>query len=259
MNLTNKQIRAKARFLLDENVFGRDWMKSVVIMFLMTLIVSSTGGVLYSLSNVYLLPFLMSTFGGLSPVLRIVIPIVLEILEVLMLNIFLGPLAVGMASVHLDLVRGDGRIRIRKFFEGFKGFFDNFLIGFMYTLHITLWSLLLIVPGIYVAYSYALVFHVKKDNPSFRWQQCVDESERLMQGNRWRLFKLQCSFIGWTFLGLILFFPFGALWVGPYSQTATALFYEQVRLEKDSNVVNFETSIVNGTDPIIANNTKSVK
>ena len=30
MNLTNKQIREQARHLLDDNVFGKDWLKSVL-------------------------------------------------------------------------------------------------------------------------------------------------------------------------------------------------------------------------------------
>ena len=101
----------------------------------------------------------------------------------------------------------------------------------MYALQVFLWTLFFVVPGVYVAYSYALVFHIKKDNPDFRWKQCFDESERLMEGNRWRLFKLQVSHLGWIIAGLA-FVLVGAAWALPYLQTSTAIFYEDVKAEK---------------------------
>ncbi len=251
MNLTNKQIRKKARYLLDENIFGKDWLKSILVTLIMMVIVSATGGVLFFLSNTYLLPFLLKQFGHISPILLYGIPIVLEIIEILALNIFIGPLSVGLASVHLDLVRGDGNIRIRRFFDGFKNFIDNFQIGFMYTLHITLWTLLFIFPGIYVSYSYAMAFYIKKDHPDYRWQDCFDESERLMEGNRWRLFKLQISFIGWLLLGSVAFFGLGTIWVAPYQSVSNAVFYETIKAERDADLVTLNPTKKKNVDPIV--------
>ncbi|MGM9631732.1 MAG: DUF975 family protein [Eubacteriales bacterium] len=260
MNITNKEIRAKARHLLDENIFGKNWLKSIVITLLMMGIVGVTGGLLFTLSNALLLPALMGliqTYAPNSKILIYVIPIILDILEIMMLNIFIGPLSVGLVSVHLDLVRHDGDISIRKFFDGFKEFLDNFLVGFMYVLHITLWTLLFIIPGIYVSYSYAMVFHVRKDHPDYRWQQCFDESERLMEGNRWRLFKLHMSFIGWAFLGSLAFCGLGSLWVTPYEMVSTAVFYEEIKNAKDSNIVSFDTKIKKSPDPVVVDLSKN--
>ncbi len=251
MNLKNSQIRAKARYLLDENIFGKDWLKSILLNFIMILIVAASGGVLFFLSNTYVLPFLLGQFGHISPILAYAIPIILEIIELLVLNVFVGPLSVGIASVHLDLVRGDGNIRIRRFFDGFRNFIDNFQIGFMYLLHITLWSLLLIVPGIYVSYSYAMAFYVKKDHPDYRWQDCFDESERLMEGNRWRFFKLQFSFIGWILLGFLAFFGLGSLWVAPYQAVSSAVFYETIKAERDADLVTLDPNQKKNVDPIV--------
>lgn len=251
MNLTNKQIRTKARHLLDDNIFGKDWLKSIVIMLIMILMVGSTGGVLFFLSNAFLLPFLMKYLGGISVIFLYGIPILLELVEIFVLNILIGPMSVGLSSVHLDLVRGDGSIKIKNFFSGFNNFVENFLIGLMYMLHITLWSLLFVIPGIYVSYSYAMVFHVKKDHPDYRWQQCFDESERLMEGNRWRLFKLQMSFLGWAFLGALAFCGIGSLWVEPYMQVSMAVFYEDIKKTKDTNIVSFEKKSKKAPDPVV--------
>ena len=142
-----------------------------------------------------------------------------------------GPLSVGAAAVYIDLVRGDGNIRIRKYFCGFRHFIENTVIAIMYVLQVVLWSLFFIIPGIYVSYSFALVFHIKRDHPEYRWKQCFDESENLMRGNRFKLFKLQISHIGWFLLGLA-FLLIGSYWTMPYYNTSIAIFYEEVRLEK---------------------------
>lgn len=231
--MTNSKIRERARFLLDENVFGKDWLKSVVVTIIMMAIVGCSSGVIVTLSNMFLLPVLLKYLGGVSKILLYGIPILLDVVEFLVLNILIGPLSVGIASVHLDLVEGNGNIRIRNFFKGFDDFFDNFQIGLMYMLHTFLWTCVFIIPGIYVAYTYAMVFYVKHDNPDFRWQQCVDESERLMEGNRWRYFKLQLSFIGWMLVGALTC-GIGTLWVMSYQQVSSAVFYEQLKEEKDA-------------------------
>ena len=228
MNIKNSQIRAHARYLLDDNIFGKDWLKSAFIHILMIIITISTGGVLFQLSNAHLLPFVMGKIGGISQVLDFGLPLVIDFIEVLLLNILIGPISVGIASVHIDLIRGDGTVKISRFFDGFKNFFGNFILGFMYTLQVVLWSLFFVIPGVYVAYSYALIFHIKRDHPEYRWKQCMDESERMMEGRRWKLFTLQISHLGWIIVGLA-FVLVGTFWAMPYFQTSTAIFYEEAK------------------------------
>ena len=60
MYLTNAQIRTKARRLLDDNIFGKDWLKSAFISTLMILIIIATSGSLIMLSNKFVDPFLNS-------------------------------------------------------------------------------------------------------------------------------------------------------------------------------------------------------
>ena len=48
-----------------------------------------------------------------------------------------------------------------------------------------------------------------------------------MRGNRWRLFCLGFSFIGWSLL-CVLTLGIGTLWLRPYEEAAWAAFYRDV-------------------------------
>ena len=253
MNLTNKQIRERARHLLDDNVFGKDWLKSVLTLalsFIFSYVVIFAAVAITSTIVGLVVGLLINILPGANEVLLVVIAWFLVVLvETLVTAGIAGNVSVGIASVNLDLVRGDGHISIKKFFDGFRGFVENFLLGFMCTLQISLWSLLFVVPGIYVALSYALVFHVKKDHPEYAWRDCLDESESLMTGNRWRYLKLCLSFFGWTLVGTLAFAGVGELWAVAYQQTSIAVFYEQVKAEKDSLIL--DGNDMGSTSPVV--------
>lgn len=253
MNLTNKQIRSKARFLLDENVFGKDWLKSVVAHIVMMAIEGGIGNLFSSLVATLAagIVLLILTYIPGSIALPIIVYVVLFALVFIFTAGFAGVLSAGLTSLHTDLVRNNDHISIRRVFDGFKNFGENFVLGLMTALNVLLWTFVFIIPGIYVSYSYALVFHVKKDHPDFTWRECLDESERLMEGNRWKLFKLNLSFIGWAFLSGLLFFGIGMLWITPYMQTSFAIFYDEVKILKDTNVVSLDPSSKQKVDPVV--------
>ena len=234
MHISNSEIRARARYLLDENIFGKDWFKSAIFSMALILFTSVVGGIFYFLSELLVMPLLLEYVLPFSPMLYIVLTILMFFIEAIVLNLLIGPISIGFSAVHLELERRSDIVRIRRFFDGFSTHFvENVQLGIMYLLHSFLWTLLFFVPGVYVSYSYAMIYHVKYDNPDFTWQQCFDESERLMEGNRWRYFKLQCSFVGWYILGFIAGFGFGLFWVNPYNQVSTAVFYDTIKEEKE--------------------------
>ena len=94
-------------------------------------------------------------------------------------------------------------------------------------LYVFLWSLLFIVPGIVAGYSYAMTDYILAENPNLTASQAIEQSKTMMYGNRWRLFCLQFSFIGWDILATLAF-GIGHLWLTPYKQAATAAFYREV-------------------------------
>jgi len=98
----------------------------------------------------------------------------------------------------------------------------NLVVGFF----VFLWTLLLIIPGIIASYSYAMVPYLMAEFPDLSVMDALRESKRLMQGNKWRLFCMEISFIGWILLGSLAFIGF--LWVNPYMDAARAAFYMDV-------------------------------
>ena len=92
---------------------------------------------------------------------------------------------------------------------------------------ILLWSLLLIIPGIVASLSYAMTGYILAENPDLTASPAIQQSKEMMQGNRWRLFCLQLSFIGWSILCLFTF-GIGNLVLNPYQKAAEAAFYREI-------------------------------
>ena len=59
---------------------------------------------------------------------------------------------------------------------------------------------LLVIPGIVKTYSYAMTPYIMSEHPSLTANEAITESRRIMDGNKWRLFCLDFSFIGWELL-----------------------------------------------------------
>ena len=137
-------------------------------------------------------------------------------------------MAFGLAAFFLWYARRQTP-QLETLFSGFSYCFVNsMLAGILRSVFTFLWSLLLIVPGIVKMYGYSMTMYVLADHPEMSATDAIAESQRIMQGNKWRLFCLDLSFIGWLLLcGLTL----GILtfWVAPYMETARAEFYESVR------------------------------
>ena len=89
--------------------------------------------------------------------------------------------------------------------------------------------LLLIVPGIIAVYRYALAPYLMAEDPEMGAMEAIEKSKELMKGNKWRLFCLQFSFIGWMLLSSLTF-GLGNLALRPYQEAAYAAFYREVSL-----------------------------
>lgn len=138
-----------------------------------------------------------------------------------------GPMTLGVVTVYTNLIRGE-KAEVGQLFDGFKNFVNAFVLYLVNNIFIALWSLLLIVPGIIKTYAYSMSFYILRDNPEMTQAEARKASIEMMQGNKWRLFCLELSFIGWILLSIL---TFGILmfWVAPYMQTAIAAFYEDLK------------------------------
>ncbi|MGN1103290.1 MAG: DUF975 family protein, partial [Candidatus Coproplasma sp.] len=141
-----------------------------------------------------------------------------------------GPFALSWAIISLKVLYRR-EVDLGDMFIGFKNFGKSVALKVINDVFILLWSLLLIVPGVIKAYSYAMSFYILTDNPQMGPRDARLRSVEMMKGNKWRLFCLDCSFIGW---GLLCILTFGVLsmWVIPYKQCAYAAFYEELKREQ---------------------------
>lgn len=142
-----------------------------------------------------------------------------------------GPFSLSFAIVALHVIRSR-QVKFKQLFKGFENFGKAFLLNLLNGIFIFLWSLLLIIPGIIKAYSYAMSYYILADNPEISANEARKKSIEMMRGNKWRLFCLSFSFIGWILLcGL----TFGILtfWITPYINASVAAFYQDL-LPKDN-------------------------
>ena len=69
--------------------------------------------------------------------------------------------------------------------------------------------------------------YILAENPDMKAGEALRLSKEMMRGNKWRLFCLELSFIGWALLcGLTL--GIGTLWLIPYQKAAITDFYREV-------------------------------
>ena len=189
--MTRREIKARARQQLGGGIFKNDWLMGLLACFIMSAILAAANSIVPLASAIVLT----------------------------------GPLSYGISVLFLRQARLNCGINIDGVFEGFKADFGGtLLIGLMSGIFTFLWSLLFVIPGIIKTYAYSMAYFVKADHPEYGWNQCLKTSIALMKGNKWRLFVLDLSFIGWYLVGALCL-GIGTLWVTPYHQAARAQFY----------------------------------
>lgn len=142
------------------------------------------------------------------------------------------PLSWGLTCIFLAISRHE-ETSSGNLFDGFKDYSRIFFTLVLQNIYTFLWTLLLIVPGIIMYYSYAMTPYILKDNPELSYNAAIKESTRIMNGKKMDLFLLQLSFIGWAILACLTL-GIGFLFLIPYMETAQAHFYEDAKKEAES-------------------------
>ena len=144
-------------------------------------------------------------------------------------NIFVtNPLTVGYNKYFIRQHYED--VNFAHLFSGFTGgkYMARVKVMFFKTLYEFLWGLLFIIPGIIKSYSYFLIPYILSDNPDISKDRAFEISMKTMDGEKWELFVLQLSFIGWYLLGMLCC-CIGMYFVNPYAQATYGEFYLVMR------------------------------
>ena len=102
-------------------------------------------------------------------------------------------------------------------------------IMFFRWLYITLWSLLLVIPGIIKSYEYRMIPYLIAEYPEMSGEDAFAFSREMMYGEKWNAFVLDLSFIGWRLLGAISLGFVNLFYVNPYEQLTDAALYEVLK------------------------------
>jgi len=208
----NGQIRDRAKGSLERSIFASVWLILVVMGVIYVVIVSlpSTIGDLVSNKRLELI----ASVGVICFVLSVLIN---------------GPMEYGLSRVYVSLVSNGKRPDIRDLFVGYKeAATESVVLGLLRTVYIVLWGLLLVIPGIIKLYAYSMAFYIQQDEEDKHWNACLEKSQEMMRGHKWRLFLLDLSFLGWYIVGALCA-GVGLLWVAVYHATARAIFYEDLK------------------------------
>ena len=237
---TAKEIRAEAWRALGEN--GQYWTffgGGIVLVFSMALFILPImdflrAGIRFSGILPYFLPGGKPEIGlFLDP--EVMLPLLGVALVVSILIIYLiGFLRWGLASMSIATMR-----RGLKFGHAFAGWGHGWKMGWIELVrgfYLFLWFLLWWVPGLIKLCSYSMTEYIAVDHPDWTANQCITESRRLMDGNKWRYFCLLVSIIGWRIL--VFFAPpllrdLAQCFSLPYLESASAAFYEDL-LDRDA-------------------------
>ncbi len=167
---------------------------------------------------------------SLTYILGAVMAIVSVLIIVGLVQYVIGSfVSLGLIQYNLDLI--DGRdAEFSQIFSQAPMFGKAFWLRLRMSIFTFLWTLLLIIPGIIKSYAYSMSGFILTENPEMTAKEAMQVSEKMMAGNKWRLFCLQISFIGWQFL-CVLSLGIGFLWLKPYMNAAIAAFYDEISRE----------------------------
>lgn len=187
----------------------------------------------------------------------VIIGLVVALVIWLIITIVIGGAGkLGYAIFNLKLV-DNKEVEFKDLFSQFHRLGDGFCMNFLVGLYTVLWTLLFVIPGIIKTYSYAMTPYILAENPGMTATEAITESRRIMDGNKWRLFCLGFSFIGWGLLcaapsliaigilasvairtqnllstlwiiPLSILVGVGFLFLSPYQEAAWAAFYRDI-------------------------------
>lgn len=224
---TSKELRKKAW----ESLKGKYWMAFAVVLVLglLTSIGTSMLTGSQNLMNVVSMvdPSEMDATAQLGATVLLGVASVMGFIGFLVSILVGNAVAVGLCNYFIK--NTDSTPSFKDAFSGFKVKYGrNIGTLLLVSIKTVLWSLLLIVPGIIKTYEYAIIPYILADDPEISSKEAFKKAKQMMKGNKWRLFKLNLSFIGWAIL-CIFTLGIGVFFLSPYLNAASAEFYVELK------------------------------
>ena len=207
---TREELKTKAKA-----AFKGNYWNCVGATFVITALIALAGGFVTYFSNV------KDAQSSMDAKSFIAIAIV-AVLEVLVIN----PIAAGLNYYFLKNSKGEKATIGDAFYFYKEGRFSNAVgVLFLKNLFLSLWTLLLIVPGVIKYYEYKMIDYVLAENPEMSWKEIFAKSKEMMNGQKMNTFVLELSFFGWALLAVVTFGILEIFYVEPYMYATEAELY----------------------------------
>ena len=146
------------------------------------------------------------------------------------IGILLLPLfSYGYMALWLNLSRTNKISYGLIFSQAFKQPIKRWLEVLVRSLLISLWSILFVIPGIVMAYAYAMTPYILLDNPDMSNKEARVLSKKMMKGNKWKLFGQDFGLA----LASIILVPFtlglAGFLIPPTRSAIYAVFYDELK------------------------------
>ncbi len=214
-----------------ENEDAKKWTAGVLSVFARN--TEGAGNVMYGIINA----INQIAFGDrLSPRIIISMGVLLSLIILIFLK---NILKVGYCRYLLE-VRAYSRTRLNRvlFPWHIKRGRKVVKTTFLKSLYQFLWNFT-IIGGIIKRYSYRLVPYIAAENPDITAKDAIALSRRMMDGNKWRTFVLDLSFLPWRVLNVLTLNFLNVLFIAPYANLTDAELYmslrEKAKTDKISN------------------------
>lgn len=110
-------------------------------------------------------------------------------------------------TIHYDTPKSKAKRSVRSretiggFLKNYQGNGARYLRGgLLRGVYITLWSLVLVVPGLFKWYAYMMMPYILRDNPKLSAGEAITKSRSMMKGHKLTLFRLFISYYWFMFI-----------------------------------------------------------
>ena len=190
-----------------EKIKGNVW--NIIIGLLITIAIS----VMFSMGYA-----IIQKIFGASSFIAYIVEIIIDILLI--------PLNVGLYSYIVEFIKNDN-FNQNLIFEPYERTLNVIGASLLVSLLVMAGCICFIIPGIYLAFSYAMVPYLIATRKDLTITETLELSRKMMDGHKFDYFVLSISFIGWIILvpftlGIIL------IWLYPYMMTTTTKFFMDI-------------------------------
>ena len=229
-----RDIKKKGRSALKGN-----YWRSVVVAALMSLLANAASALSKARSNNILQNVGFEPLHQMAPNELLIIAGIavvgymsIIVAAVLVKIIFANALEVGGCLFFRNNAE-KGAAKIALIREGFSDYAHVFVTLLLRDVFMVLWFCLGIFPGLIKIYSYKMVPYIVKEYPDLSEIEVITLSRRMMDGNKWRAFLLDLTFLGWFLAGTVTFGIISVLWTFPYYENTMAALYLELRGEQE--------------------------